>query len=283
MMNGLVLEGGGMRGLFTAGILDVWMEHGVQFDGIIGVSAGATFGCNYVSKQPGRVLRYQLHYIHDDRYMSFRSLLRTGDLVGATFAYHYLPTHLDLFDFETFRRSQTQFHVVCTDAQRGTPVYRRLTQMNDEELDWMRASASMPLVSRPVKLGGLQLLDGGISDSIPLQHFQQEGFQRNVVILTQPLGFRKKRTLLMPLFQLFMRRYPAIVRAMSRRHKMYNAQLDYLQEQVSQGNTLLVAPTQAIPIGRTERNAQKIQFVYDMGRRMGEETLQQVKEFLCKE
>lgn len=279
-MTGLVLEGGGLRGMFTAGILDVLMENDVCFDGVIGVSAGATFGCNYVSRQPGRVLRYQLRYIHDDRYMSLASLRRTGDLVGASFAYHYLPTHLDLFDFDAFRHNPTQFHLVCTDAQRGTPVYRRLTTMDDEELDWLRASASMPLVSRPVELDGLQLLDGGITDSIPLRYFQSIGFDRNVVVLTQPLGFRKRRTALMPFFHLFMRRHPAIVQAMARRHEMYNAQLDYLAQQVALGNTLLIAPDEAIPIGRTERNPRKIQQVYDMGRRAGEKYLERVKKFL---
>ena len=282
MKTGLVLEGGGLRGMFSAGVMDVMMEHGIEYDGVIGVSAGATFGCNYVSRQPGRVLRYQLNYIHDDRYMSLHSLWRTGDLVGASFAYHYLPTHLDLFDFDTFHRNSTEFHLVCTDVKTGKPVYRQIDDMTDEGMDWLRASASMPIVSRPVKLDGMELLDGGISDSIPLRHMQEMGYERNVVILTQPDGFRKHKTSLMPLFHLFMRKYPAITHAMAVRHEMYNAQLDYLAEQARQGKILLICPDDALPIGRTERNPEKIRLVYEMGRRAGEQTLQKIKEFIAR-
>ena len=248
MKTGLVLEGGGMRGLFTAGVMDVMMEAGIRFDGIVGVSAGATFGCNYKSHQAGRVLRYNVRFKDDPRYMGLCSLLRTGDLVAAEFSYHTLPNVLDVFDFATFNADPTEFHIVCTDALTGEPVYRRLDRMDDEGLDWIRASASMPLVSRPVQLDGKLLLDGGISDSIPLRYFQKQGFERNVVILTQPKGFYKKKTKLMPLFHLFMRRYPAIIRAMSRRHLMYNDELAYLGEQERRGNILLIYPQDTLPI-----------------------------------
>ena len=280
MKTGLVLEGGGMRGLFTAGVMDVLMEHGIRFDGIVGVSAGATFGCNYKSRQPGRVLRYNIRFKDEPRYMGLRSLLRTGDLVGAEFSYHTMPNELDVLDRDTFRRDPTEFHVVCTDAETGQPVYHRIDDMDDEGLDWIRASASMPLVSRPVSLGGHLLLDGGISDSIPLRYFQGQGFDRNVVILTQPKGFFKRRTKLMPLFHLFMRRYPAIVQAMSRRHLMYNDELSYLDDQERRGNILLICPQDTLPIGRTEQKEAKMRHVYGMGRQTGEDMIQTIKDFL---
>ena len=280
MKTGLVLEGGGMRGLFTAGVMDVMMEHGIRFDGIVGVSAGATFGCNYKSHQPGRVLRYNVRFKDDPRYMGLRSLFRTGDLVGADFSYHTLLNELDIFDRETYKSDPTEFHVVCTDAETGKPVYHRIDVMDDDGLDWIRASASMPLVSRPVRLGGRLLLDGGIADSIPLRYFQSQGFERNVVILTQPKGFFKKRTKLMPLYHIFMRRYPAIERAMSRRHLMYNDELSYLAEQERLGNILLIYPQDTLPIGRTEQDEAKIRHVYAMGREAGEEMMTPVKEFL---
>lgn len=280
MKTGLVLEGGGMRGLFSAGVMDVMLEHGIRFDGIVGVSAGATFGCNYKSHQPGRVLRYNLRFKDDPRYMGLRSLLRTGDLVGAEFSYHTLPNELDVFDFDTFINDPAEFHVVCTDVETGEPVYHRIDDMDDEGLDWIRASASMPLVSRPVSLGGHLLLDGGISDSIPLRYFQGQGFDRNVVILTQPKGFFKRRTKLMPLFHLFMRRYPAIVQAMSRRHLMYNDELSYLDEQERRGNILLICPQDTLPIGRTEQKEAKMRHVYGMGRQTGEDMIQTIKDFL---
>ena len=280
MKTGLVLEGGGMRGLFSAGVMDVMLEHGIRFDGIVGVSAGATFGCNYKSHQLGRVLRYNLRFKDDPRYMGLRSLLRTGDLVGAEFSYHTLPNELDVFDFDTFINDPAEFHVVCTDVETGEPVYHRIDDMDDEGLDWIRASASMPLVSRPVSLGGHLLLDGGISDSIPLRYFQGQGFDRNVVILTQPKGFFKRRTKLMPLFHLFMRRYPAIVQAMSRRHLMYNDELSYLDDQERRGNILLICPQDTLPIGRTEQKEAKMRHVYGMGRQTGEDMIQTIKDFL---
>lgn len=280
MKTGLVLEGGGMRGLFSAGVMDVMLEHGIRFDGIVGVSAGATFGCNYKSHQLGRVLRYNIRFKDDPRYMGLRSLLRTGDLVGAEFSYHILPNELDVFDFDTFINDPAEFHVVCTDVETGEPVYHRIDDMDDEGLDWIRASASMPLVSRPVSLGGHLLLDGGISDSIPLRYFQGQGFDRNVVILTQPKGFFKRRTKLMPLFHLFMRRYPAIVQAMSRRHLMYNDELSYLDEQERRGNILLICPQDTLPIGRTEQKEAKMRHVYGMGRQTGEDMIQTIKDFL---
>ena len=280
MKTGLVLEGGGMRGLFSAGVMDVMMEHGIRFDGIVGVSAGATFGCNYKSHQVGRVLRYNVRFKDDPRYMGLRSLLRTGDLVGAEFSYHTLPNELDIFDYDTFNNDPTEFHIVCTDALTGEPVYRRLDVMNDEGLEWIRASASMPLVSRPVPLDGKLLLDGGISDSIPLRYFQGQGFERNIVVLTQPKGFFKKKTKLMPLFHLFMRKYPAIVQAMSRRHLMYNEELSYLEEQERQGNILLIYPQDTLPIGRTEQEEGKMRRVYAMGRAKAEEMMTQIQGFI---
>lgn len=280
MKTGLVLEGGGMRGLFTAGLMDVMMEHGISFDGVVGVSAGATFGCNYKSHQIGRALRYNLNFKDDARYIGIRSLLKTGNLIAPEFAYHTMPNTLDVFDRETYRRNPTEFHVVCTDVLTGDPYYHRIDEMDDEGLEWIRASASLPLLSRPVSRAGHLFLDGGISDSIPLRYAQQQGFSRNVVILTQPKGFFKKRTKLMPLFHLFMRRYPAIVRAMGRRHLMYNSQLNYLEEQEQKGNILLIYPEDTLPVGRTEQNERKMRHVYAMGREKGEAMLPQIKEFV---
>ena len=280
MRKGLVLEGGGMRGLFSAGVMDVMMEHGIRFDGIVGVSAGATFGCNYKSHQPGRALRYNIDFKDDPRYMGFRSLVTTGDLVAADFSYHTLPNELDVFDRQAFCQDPTEFHVVCTDVMTGAPVYHRIDAMDDAGLDWIRASASMPLVSRPVSLGGHLLLDGGISDSIPLRYFQGQGFGRNVVVLTQPKGFFKKRTKLMPLFRVFMRRYPAIVRAMSVRHEMYNGELRFLAEQEEKGNVLLIYPEDTLPIGRTEQDERKMRHVHAMGQDAARRLMPNIKRFL---
>ena len=198
MKRGLILEGGAMRGLFTAGIIDVMMEHDLWPDGIVGVSAGAAFGCNYKSRQPGRAIRYNKRFAKDARYSGLRSLLSTGDYFNAEFAYHIVPREYDLFDDKAFDANPLEFVCVCTDVETGQPVYKQLSKCSETTYDWIRASASMPLCSRVVCLEGYKLLDGGVSDSIPLEWAETNGYERNVVILTQPRGYRKQRTRLMP-------------------------------------------------------------------------------------
>lgn len=264
--HGLVLEGGAMRGLFTAGVIDVMMERGVDFDGLIGVSAGSSFGCNFKSRQPGRVLRYNLRYGRDPRYMGLRSLLRTGNLVGAEFAYHTLPMELDLFDCRTFEENPIEFYMVCTDVETGGPVYHRMDKVDYDELEWLRASASMPVVTRPVRVSdGRRMLDGGISDSIPLKYFEGIGYGRNVVVMTQPVGYRKK-PVNARLFRCLLRRYPAVAEAMVKRHEMYNAQLDYVAGRAAEGAAFVIAPESPLPIGRIEMNPVKMRAVYEEGR-----------------
>ncbi len=280
MKRGLVLEGGAMRGLFTAGVIDVMMERGVDFDGMVGVSAGSSFGCNFKSRQPGRVLRYNLRFGKDPRYMGLRSLLKTGDLVGAEFAYHTLPLELDIFDSQTFESNPMEFYMVCTDVATGDAVYHRMDKVDRDSLEWLRASASMPVVTRPVKVDdGRLLLDGGISDSIPLKFFQGLGYERNVVVLTQPLGYRKKPVNSW-LFRRLLRRYPAVAEAMVKRHDMYNSQLDYVEAEVEAGRAFVIAPAQPLPIGRVEMNPDKMRRVYAIGREACAETLDSMLDFL---
>ncbi len=281
MKTGLVLEGGAMRGLFTAGVIDVMMEHGVRFDGLVGVSAGSSFGCNYKSKQPGRVLRYNLRYGKDPRYMGLKSLLTTGNLVGAEFAYHTLPLELDVFDIAEFERNPMEFHVVCTDVDTGLPVYYRMDKVDRQSLEWLRASASMPVVTRPVKVDdGRRMLDGGISDSIPLEYFRSRGFDRNVVVLTQPRDYRKKPAKGW-LFRMLMPYAPKIAEAMGRRHEMYNSQLDYLNEREAEGDTLVIAPAEPLPIGRVDTDPDRMRDVYRIGREAGMRHLPAVEKFLA--
>lgn len=279
MKRGLVLEGGALRGLFSAGVIDVMMENGIDYDGVIGVSAGSNFGCNYKSRQPGRVIRYNVRFANDPRYMGLRSLITTGNLVGAEFAYHYMPLQLDVFDIATFESDPMEFYLVCTDCLTGEPVYYRMDKVDYDSLEWLRASASMPLVTRPVKVGGHVLLDGGISDSIPLKHFQDMGFDRNVVVLTRPRSYRKEPTKLWP-YRLLMRRYPAITQAMARRHEMYNSQLDYVEREEQAGRIFVIAPEQDLPIGRVEMNVEKMNAVYNIGRETATALLPRLREFL---
>lgn len=279
MKRGLVLEGGGMRGMFTAGVIDEMMENDIPIDGVVGVSAGATFGCNYKSRQPGRVLRYNVRFKDEPRYMGLRSLLKTGDWVGAEYAYHIMPFEMDPVDFDTYKNNPMEFHVVCTDVDSGEAVYHQLPVIDHYEIDWIRASASLPFVSKPVTIDNRRLLDGGMSDSIPLAYFQKLGYDRNVVVLTQPKGYKKSCPKAMPLFKLLLRKLPVIAEALAKRHLMYNRELDYIEEQERLGNTLLIYPENELPIGRIEQDEAKMRLVYQMGREAAKAKMAEMKAF----
>ena len=279
MKKGLVLEGGAMRGLWTAGVTDVMMEHGIRPDGLIGVSAGAAFGCNYKSRQIGRAIRYNTRFAKDPRYSGWKSLLKSGDYFNAEFGYHVVPYEYDIFDTETFEKDPLEFTVVCTDVETGEAVYHQMDHVDYDELEWLRASASMPLVSKIVEVGGWKLLDGGVSDSIPLEYYERQGYKRNVVILTQPLGYRKKHLALMPLMRLALRKYPHFLKALDERHLMYNCQLDYVAEAERLGRCLVIRPDENIPIGHLSHDPQQMRLVYDMGRKVGERYIDKIKEY----
>ena len=278
MRRGLVLEGGAMRGLFTAGIIDVMMEHGVEPDGLIGVSAGAAFGCNYKSRQPGRTIRYNKRFARDRRYCSWQSWWKTGDLYNAEFGYHVIPTQYDLFDDKAFEENPMAFYAVCTDVETGKPVYKQLEKGGQLTYDWIRASASMPLASKVVELEGQKVLDGGVADSIPLEYFESIGYERNVVILTQPDGYVKEHNRLMPLMRVALRKYPRMIEAMDKRHLMYNRELVYVYEAETAGRALVIRPDQSLPIGHISHDPEEMQRIYDIGRQMGERRIEDIKQ-----
>ena len=280
MKTGLILEGGAMRGMFTAGVMDVLMEAGIEFDGAIGVSAGACFGVNYKSCQIGRVLRYNTTYTSDKRFGGLRVLLREGNLFSTDFCYDELPNRLDLFDYETYERNPMEFWVVCTDVDTGKPVYHRYEGKHDHGLDWIRASASMPLVSQIVEIDGQKLLDGGMSDSIPLDFFRSIGYERNVLVLTQPEDYRKSENKLIPLMRMKYRKYPAMVDTMARRHLDYNDCLDRIAEQEARGEILVIRPKEKLVIGKAEKDPEKIRAIYEQGREAANEALDRIKAFL---
>ena len=279
MKRGLVLEGGAMRGLFTAGILDVMMEAGIEPDGLIGVSAGAAFGCNYKSRQIGRAIRYNAHFAKDPRYSGVWSLLKSGDYFNAEFGYHVVPKQYDVFDDEAFEKNPMAFIVVCTDVETGKPVYQPLTKADYDTYEWIRASASMPLASKVVEVGGYKLLDGGVSDSIPLAYSESIGYKRNLVILTQPEGYTKEHNRLMPLIRIGLRKYPHMIEAMDKRHIMYNQQLAYVRQAEEEGRCMVIRPESKIPIGHISHDPEQMQHAYQIGREMGERKINEIKAF----
>ena len=279
MKRGLVLEGGAMRGLWTAGITDVMMEHDIWPDGLVGVSAGAAFGCNYKSRQIGRAIRYNMRFAKDSRYSGIRSLLTTGDYFNAEFDYHIVPKQYEIYDDDAFNHNPMEFIVVCTDVETGEAVYQPLTEANYDTYEWIRASASMPLVSKVVSIQGRKLLDGGVADSIPLAYTESRGYDRNVVVLTQPLGYQKEHNRLMPLMRLALRRYPEMIKALDYRHIMYNKQLEYVAQAEREGRCLVIRPDTKIPIGHISHNPQQMQHVYQIGRAIGERYIERIKDF----
>ena len=280
MKTGLLLEGGAMRGLFSAGVTDVLMENGIVFDGCIGVSAGAAFGGNYKSRQPGRALRYNTRFAKDPRYCSVASLIFTGDLYGAEFCYRTLPEQLDIMDLEAYRDNPMEFYVVCTDADTGEAIYPRLDTMNRDDMEYVRASASMPAVSQPVEIDGHAYLDGGIADAIPVRKFREMGFDKIVAVLTQPADYEKKPQKGFGVLKTFLKDYPAIADKLADRHIRYNETLEYIRQCEEEGSVFVIRPSHKLNIGKVEHNPQKMREVYGLGRIRAMSQLNDLKSFL---
>ncbi len=281
MTTGLVLEGGGMRGLYTAGVFDVFMEHGIEFDHAVGVSAGAAFGVNIKSRQVGRAIRYNKRFCADPRYAGVRNLLRTGDLYSVDFAYRIVPLELDPFDVETLRANPMRFTAVCTDIETGEAVYHDIERGDEEDLDWIRASASVPMLARPVELAGRKLLDGGIADSIPVDWMMARGHDRNVAILTQPAGFRKEPNGLMPLLRVTLRRHPKLVELLANRHERYNAQLAEVAELEAEGRLFVIRPSESVQAPISVKDPEILERIYQVGRRDAQARLADLERYLA--
>ena len=279
MKKGLVMEGGAMRGMFTCGILDVLMENDIDFDGAVGVSAGATFGLNIKSHQIGRAIRYNKKYCKDWRYHSVRSLITTGDIYNVTFCYDTLPYELDKWDIETFEKNPMEFYCVATDLNTGRAVYHKCIDGKKNDITWIQASASMPLVSRPVHIGDGVYLDGGMSDSIPLKFMEHKGYDRILVIETQPADYEKSKFKYTALTKLMLHKYPNMIECLRKRHIMYNRQKRYVREKEEKGEILVIRPDAPLNINPIEKDEKELDRVYALGRAAGEAKLDSIKAF----
>ena len=271
---GLVLEGGGMRGIYTAGVLDVFLDEGLEFDGVIGVSAGAVHGCSFLSGQRGRSIRYYKKYCADKRFMSAENMIRTGNFVDTDFCYHELPEVLDPYDYEAFDRNKekTDFYVVCSDVEKGTPVYAKLHDMK-KDIDYIRASASLPYVSKFVELGGRKLLDGGCTDSVPVEAFMKLGFTKDVVVLTRDLEYRKKPE------NAWMAKEAARKNIISfgGLHPDCENGIEKLEKE---GKIFVIRPSVPLTISRTSRSAEEIEKTYQVGGLDAKKQMAALKEWL---
>lgn len=278
MKTGLVLEGGAMRGMYTAGVLDVFMEHGVHFNGIIGVSAGAVFGVNYLSGQRGRVIRYNCRFNTDKNYMGVGCLLKTGNYFNTEYAYYRVPRELDIFDDETYMSSGVPFYAVVTNVETGEPEYMRVESVLGQ-METLRASASMPFASKPVEINEKKYLDGGVTDSIPFEKFAEMGYEKQVVVLTRDMSYRKK-PMNSALISLFYRKYPEFRRRLKNRHIVYNESIHKLAELEKAGRAFVIRPSAPIEISRTEREPEKLKQVYALGRADAERELERLGKYL---
>ncbi len=278
---GLVLEGGGMRGVYTAGVLDFFLEENFFVDGVIGVSAGAVQAVNFVSRQEKRGFRVIATYAHDKRYMSLRSLLLTGDLFNKKFCYERIPNELDPFDYETFRNSSTRCYATATNVLTGEASHLELKDLHDD-MDKLRASGSLPLVSNLVNIDGIPHLDGGIADSIPFAAFRRMGYGKCIVVLTRAKGYRKSPNRLMPIIRLKYRKYPRFVAACENRFRVYNETLDALEAAEARGEVFVVRPQKTVEVARLERNASKLEALYQEGFAEAKERFDDLKRFIGK-
>ena len=278
---GLVLEGGGMRGVYTTGVLDEFLQHGIKVDGLVGVSAGILHGITFISEQYGRNVRYLLKYRGDKRFMSLSSWLKTGNICETEFCYHEIPEKLYPFDYETFRKNAetTQVYSCASNLETGKAEYIRITDAMTQ-IDAIRASASLPLVSETVEYDGMKLLDGGTTDSIPVDFMRSIGFQRNIVILTRPEGYRKGPDKTMFLMKRKYAEYPQYVEAAENRQNNYNDTLDKIQEYEALGEIFVLRPSRDLGVGRTEKDPEKLKRMYKLGRFDARNKIREVMEFV---
>lgn len=283
MRVGLVLEGGGMRGLYTAGVLDVFMENKIKIDGILGVSAGALFGMNYKSKQIGRVLRYNKKYAKNKNYMGLYSLITTGNIMNEEFCFKKIVNELDPVDYETFEKTETEFYAVVTNIETGKPEYIKLDNLRDRNnIEYLRASGSMPFVSKPVIINNRKYLDGGIADSIPIDKILTMNFDKIIVVLTRPKDYiKKKNNSFLP--KIYYRKYPKFVETINNRYKMYNNEIKKIRSLEEKNKIFVIRPSELIKIKRVEKDSNKIQEMYDLGKRDSNKLLKDLCKYIREE
>ena len=276
---GLVVEGGGMRGVYTAGVLDYFMEKNLYFDDCYGVSAGACHISSYVSKQIGRSIKVTLDYINDKRYCSVNSLIKTGDMFGVEMLYDLIPNKLELYDYDTFNKFKGNFYSVVTNCKTGKAEYMKIKDMK-KDIIAVRASSSLPLLSRIVEINGKEYLDGGITDSIPIKKSIKDGHKKNVVILTRDKTYRKSKPKFLSLLKFKYKKYPNLVKAIENRYKIYNETLDFLEEEKAKNKVFIIQPKLPVKISRIEKDKDKLKELYNQGYEDAKEIYEDLMKFL---
>ena len=278
MSIGLVLEGGAMRGMYTAGVLDIFLDNEIEVDGIVGVSAGVLFGVNYLSKQRGRVIRYNKRFAKDKRYMGLSSLIKTGNIINKEFAYYEVPFKLDVFGQETYEKSNIDFYATITNVETGKPEYVKIKNVF-EQMEILRATSAMPFVSKIVEINEKKYLDGGLADSIPIEKCKELGYDKIIVILTRPIEYRKKKSN-ERLTKIKYSKYPNLVQTINNRYKKYNETLEKIIDMENKKEIFVIRPSKKISLKRIERDESKLQEMYDLGLKDCKNKLEDLKKYL---
>ncbi len=274
----LVLEGGALRGIYTAGVLDILMENNIKVDAVIGVSAGALFGINYITNQPKRCINYNLEYVHKKEYMGFYSFLTTGNIMNKETCFQEIVYKTYPLDFKAFNNRKTKFYVVMTNLETGMPEYKEIKDI-EKEMEYLRASGSMPLVSKNIKIENKEYLDGGMSDSIPIKWAEKEKYDKIIVVETRPKEYRKKKSTTKP-YEWKYKKYPNFIKTIQERYQKYNETKEYIIDKENKKEILVIRPSKTIHIKRLEKNKKRIKEMYELGRLDSSNKLKQIQEFL---
>lgn len=280
MKVGLVLEGGAMRGMYTAGVLDTFLDNDIKVDGIIGTSAGVLFGVNYPSKQKGRVIRYNKKYCKDKRYMGLHSLITTGNVINKEFSFYEVPYKLDIFDDKTFNESGIDFYATVSNIETGEAEYFKLDKIL-EQMEILRATSAMPFVSEIVEIDGKKYLDGGVTDAIPLDKCKELGYDKIIVVLTRVKEYRKKKSSDF-LAKLMYKKYPKLIDAMNRKYKVYNDTVERIIDSENKKEIFVIRPSRFVKVGRIEKDPERLQEMYDLGIQDAKNSIQELKKYLSE-
>ncbi|MGG2468215.1 MAG: patatin-like phospholipase family protein [Paraclostridium dentum] len=278
---GLILEGGGMRGIYTAGVLDFFIEKNIEVDITIGVSAGSCHASSYLSKQYKRAYNATVDYINDKRYLSFSNLIKTGSIFGMDFMFNKIPNELNIYDYDTFAKSKSKFVVVATNCETGSPEYFELKDLK-KEIIYMQASCSIPMFANIVEIDDFKLVDGGVSDSIPIEYSLNQGYKKNIVVLTRDITYKKNKQKFLPIVNRKYKKYPNLVKAIENRHLNYNKSLNLVNQLEKDGDVLVIRPKKPVNVSQIEKNAKKLTSLYEEGYDDAKELYDKILDFIKK-
>lgn len=278
---GLILEGGGMRGIYTAGVLDFFIEKNIEVDITIGVSAGSCHASSYLSKQYKRAYNATVDYINDKRYLSFSNLIKTGSIFGMDFMFNKIPNELNIYDYDTFAKSKSKFVVVTTNCETGSPEYFELKDLK-KEIIYMQASCSIPMFANIVEIDDFKLVDGGVSDSIPIAYALNKGYKKNIVVLTRDITYKKNKQKFLSIVNRKYKKYPNLIKAIENRHLNYNKSLNLVNQLEKDGDVLVIRPKKPVNVSQIEKNAKKLTSLYEEGYDDAKELYGKILDFIKK-